>query len=283
MISLPSKFYPEISLRRPVIPFLVGFLIWAMAGCSSVKTYMAKSGVPDHQVIIDGRSDDWAGNLSVIKDEGISLGFLNDGEYLYLCLRVDQFPVRARIMRNGLSVWFDPKGGKKKALGIKYPLGISPEEFPPPRDPYGEHQEEPDVRSLRGESWKALEIIRSKDEEPEKMEVADAEGMEIKVLPSRTGLVYELKIPLLETARTPIAVGAKAGSTIGIGFETGKMTFDAMRRRPGRMAGGGGMPPMPGRMMRGGSRFGPDFLDELKIWATVKLSEGERPEPAELR
>jgi len=268
----------------------LAFLAWGLGACSSVKTFTTQSRPPERQVVVDGRSDDWAGNLFIVEDEGITLGFLNDKDNLYICLRAEEISTRGQIMRSGLTVWFDPKGGKKKTLGIKFPLGISPGEWPSPRGEYGDEEEEPGFRRPGEENLNELEIIRSDKDEPEKMELAEAKGIEVKVLPSRAGLVYELKIPLVGSDENPIAVGAGPGVTIGIGFETGKFDFNSMPRRPGRMPGTGGMPPMGGGMGRGGmggmGRMGgpmPQMAEELKIWATVKLSSGESREPAEVR
>lgn len=52
------------------------------------------------------------------------------------------------------------------------------------------------------------------------MEIAEVPGIEIAVAPSRGLLVYELRIPLLQTESHLVAVGAQPGRTIGIGFET---------------------------------------------------------------
>ena len=146
-----------------------------------------------------------------------------------------------------------------------------------------------DILRPGGENLNELEIVRSDKDEPEKMEVAKAKGIGIKVLPSRAGLVYELKIPLAGSDESPIAIGTEPGKTVGIGFETGKLDFGAMARRPGGMPGGR-MPPIGGGMGRGGiggmGRMGGrgfEMPEDIKIWATVKLSSGESREPAEVR
>jgi hypothetical protein len=284
MTNISGKFNFIYSVRRTGRAFLFLFLAWGLTGCSSFRTFTTQSRVPDRQIVVDGRSDDWAGNLFVAKEEGVALGFLNDQEFLYICLRADRIPVRSQIIRSGLTVWFDAKGGNKKALGIKFPIGIRPDEWPMPRGEYGEDEEEPDIKKRGEEGSNELEIIRSDKDEPEKMEVAAVKGIEIKALPSRSGLVYELKIPLVRSDEYPIAVGAGPGATLGIGFETGKFDLNSMRR-PGRMPGTGGMPPMGGGMMRGGmGRMGGrgafPMPEDIKIWATVKLSSGESREPA---
>jgi hypothetical protein len=267
------------------------FLAWSLTACTRVRTFTTQSRAPERQVVIDGRSDDWAGHLFIVEEAGITLGFLNDKDNLYVCLRADEISTRGQIMRSGLIVWFDPNGGKKKDLGIKFPIGMPPDERPMPGGDFGEEEEEPGLRRPGEENLRAMEIIRSDKDEPEKIEVAEAKGIEVKVLPSRAGLVYELRIPLIPTGEMPIAVGAEPGKTIGIGFETGKFEFTGIPRRSGRMPGTGGMPPMGGGMGRGGmggmGRVGGgrgfEMPEDIKIWATVKLSSGESPQAAEVR
>jgi hypothetical protein len=289
MINISGKFPVSFSARQPGMAVLLVFLAWGLIACSSVRTFTTQSRPPERHVVVDGRSDDWAGNLFIVKDEGITLGFLNDKGSLYICLRAEGMSTRSQIMMSGLTVWFDPQGGKKKVLGIKFPVGMPPDERLRPRGDFGEDEEEPRSKRPGEESLNELEIIRSDKEEPEKMEVAEAKGIEIKVLPSRAGLVYELKIPFVRSDESPIAVGTEPGKTIGIGFETGKIEFGGMPRGRGGMPGGG-MPPMGGGMGRGGmggmGRMGGrgfEMPKEIKIWATVKLSAGEIREPAEVQ
>jgi len=244
------------------------------AGCSTFNTFLTDSRSPDHQIIIDGKSDDWHGELYIAEDERVSLGFLNDQENLYVCLLAEDNFTRNQIMMQGLTVWFDPQGGKKKALGIKFPLGMAPGERPMP---FREDQEEPRPKNLRGRPVEEMEIIRSGKEEPQKMNIAEAKGIEIKAMPSTGMLVYELKIPLVQTDEHPIALATEAGRTLGVGFETAKFDLSKMPRRPAGMPGGGARPPMaggPGRGMGGFGR-GLQMPEGLKIWAIVKLAEGK--------
>ena len=262
-------------------PAMAGFLLLATAffgltGCSSFKMYVTKSLWPERQIVIDGKSDDWSGALSFIEKEQLSLGFYNDQDNLYLCLIAEGNFTRAQILRGGLTVWFDPAGGNKKIFGIRYPLGVSSPEMPMP--PEMENPQEMN-EGFPGEAMKGLEIIRSKKEEPEMMEVAKAKenGLEVMVTPSSGMVVYELKIPLLTKEGQPLAVGAKPGATIGIGFETSKPNLSRMRRGgPGGIPGGGmGRPGMGGGFGRGGGfNMRPEMPGPLKIWTTVKLASG---------
>ena len=126
---------------------LLLLLSLGLAGCSTFNTFLTDSRLPDHQIIIDGKSDDWRGELYIAENERVSLGFLNDQENLYVCLLAENNFTRNQIMMQGLTVWFDPQGGKKKALGIKFPLGMPAAERPMP---WREDQEEPGLENVPG-------------------------------------------------------------------------------------------------------------------------------------
>ncbi|MGB8951251.1 MAG: hypothetical protein WCC06_01100 [Candidatus Aminicenantales bacterium] len=277
MFSIHKKFRSVVihkAVGRSIVILLV--ILWA-AGCSAFKTYLTESRLPNRPIVIDGKSDEWRSALYFVEEGKISFGFFNDQNYLYVCLVAAGNMMRAQIMMRGLTVWFDPQGGKKKAFGIKYPLGRSPRE--PVMLPE-EFQEEEVLEDSPEKSFDELEIIPSEKGDPQKMTLAEARGIEIKAVPSSGLLVYELKIPLLQTEQTSFAVGAQPGKTIGVGFETGKFNPGQLRgRRPGGMPGGGGMPPMgrpmggrQGRGGMGGFGRGPEMLKGLKIWILVQLS-----------
>lgn len=278
MVMIPKKI--KMKRIRPVMTgsLLIATILFALTGCSSFKMYVTKSLWPERQVIVDGKSDDWAGALSFIEKEQLSLGFYNDQDNLYVCLVAEGNFTRAQILRGGLTVWLDPEGGKEKKFGIRYPLGASPREMEMPTEM---RNPEETNEGLPEEAMKGLEIIRSKNAEPERMEVAKAKenGLEVMVTPSGGHVVYELKIPLLAKEGQPLAVGAKPGATIGVGFETSKPDLSKMRRGgQGGMPGGGmGRPRMGGGFGgRGGGGFGmrPNMPEPLKIWTTVQLASG---------
>jgi len=260
-------------------------LVSGLAGCSSYTTYATESLPPVKEIKIDGKTEDWLGALSIIEDGSVSVGFRNDRESLYVCLMVEEEFLQAQIMRQGLTLWFDPRGGTSKALGIRYPLGIPRKEMP--EEP-GEEPSRPSTEDFPKEALSALEIIGSPKEAPQKMEIAEARGIEIIAVPSRGLLVYELKIPLLQTESQLIAIGAQPGQTIGIGFETPKPDRSRMPGPPsGGMPGGGGRPPMGGG--RGAGRDGApgggmmgEMPKGLRVWVLVHLSSGDIDQPAEL-
>ncbi len=257
-------------------------LILGLAGCAGFKMFRLESRAPARPIVVDGKNDDWRGSLYFSVESQISLGFTNDAENLYICLSVTDPYKRNQIIMNGLVVWFDPKGGKAKSFGLKFPLGLQPgetpmrPEIPDMRDMPGGFPDEELSPEVSSESWTELEIINPKNQMPLKMKIEEAQGLEVKASAPAGMLIYELKIPLRKTPQTPWAVGAGAGQAVGLGFESLKSQTRGMSR--GGYAGGGGgrtgmggRPGMGGMGGRGGFGRGIEVPEDLKIWAIVKL------------
>jgi len=89
-------------------------------------------------------------------------------------------------------------------------------------------------------------------------------------------IVYEIKVPLIQSEQHPYAIGAEAGSSVGIGLETSKMKRSDMSGQMSGERGGGG----PSGGMRGGAGGRgmpgdgrrPQMRKHLKIWAVVQLA-----------
>ena len=66
-----------------------------------------------------------------IDDKPIIIGLQNDSNNLYLLLKAEDRDTQMMIMRGGLTVWLDSKGGKNKKFGIRYPVGMRRRQGPP--------------------------------------------------------------------------------------------------------------------------------------------------------
>lgn len=181
-------------------------------------------------------------------------------------------------MRQGLTLWFDPAGGKKRIFGIKYPVGMPEEEMQMRRiqggdTPMKPRRGEPDperIRQIPMRQMTELEILGPGKDESIRLPIEEAKGITINLSASSGTLVYELKIPLSQDEQNPYAIGAQAGSSIGIRLETPKINRSNMRRgMAGGMPGGGGRGGM-GRMPGGGMGF--RMPEPLKIKAIVQLA-----------
>lgn len=263
-------------LMKKPYSLLIIFALFTAIACGG-RMYLAESRPPERGIVVDGDADDWLGALSFLEEEKLSVGFMNDQNNLYICLILERDQAPGLLMRQGLTVWFDPAGGKKKTLGIKYPLGGAPTGRSMPRMM---DRPEGTQRNILRDFPDELEILKSDMEFPEKktLDQAKKEGLKVQVNSSEGSFVYELKIPLLASESQPLAIGVAPGATIGVGFEADKLDMSQIMRRPqGGMGApvGGGIAGM-GRG-RGGPGMRPGMPKPIKIWAQVQLVRGEVP------
>ncbi len=251
---------------------LLGLIALVLTSCVNLQF---QSAWKDRDIRIDGRSDDWVGSLAYVNKQNISLGIVNDNDYLYICLAAEDQTMISRILRQGMILWFNPEGGKEKTIGIKYPVGrqmMAPE---------GREMINPDNEADRRKKKRALMAISNELEilqngrVPIRATIDNLKGIELSLERSTGLIVYEVKIPLQENPDFPFAIGAGEGSEIGIGIEVPKMTMN-MRRSPGGIGGrGGGMGGRGGGIGgRGGGMTGQraNMQKGVKIWAAVKLA-----------
>jgi len=247
------------------------FFSFLLVGCSNGKLEL-NSDWRDREISVDGKNADWLGAMLFFEEDNISVGLLNDENFFYICMIAEDQFIRAQVMRQGFTLWFDPEGGKKKTFGIKYPLGMQASDLP--RDMRRNEQNLGRSSQLPRRPMIELEILGPGKDEAKKMLIEEAKGIEINIEFSSGMLVYELKVPLIQSEQHPYAIGAKAGSSVGIGLETSKMERQDVRREMSGASGGGQMGGIRGgaggRGMPGGRR--PQMRKSLKIWAVVQLA-----------
>lgn len=247
-----------------------------VAGCS--KTYEFDSAWRDRAIIVDGNNEDWEGVTSYIDEAKIAVGILNDERFLYVNLVLWEPAQRMQAMGTGLTLWFDPEGGKEKTLGIRYPLGMEGGGpfgggrpgggGPPGMRPDREDPEERREKFL--EEATELEVLGPRDIDRHRYGLADAGGVEVRVNPSKDSLVYELKVPLQKGPSEKFALGVAAGEPIGVTLETPKMERPKMSGGPPGGGMGGGRRPGGGMGMPGGGRGSPPEPIELR--AKIRLA-----------
>jgi hypothetical protein len=256
------------TIRKLCLPLVVFIILLVTLACGG-KIYVVESLRAQRDIVVDGKADEWQGALSFLEDEELFVGFMNDQNNLYVCLRAGSERSPARLMRQGLTVWFDPAGGKNKALGINYPL----------EGPIGgrnrqgmmarpDEAQERKPRDLPAE----LEILRSESKSPETktLDQAKKEGLEVKANITEGSFVYELKIPLVISEGQPVGIGVQPNGVVGVLFETGKLDQSRMQGRPPGGMGGG----------RGGARMMRNMPEPIKIWTRVRLVQAEKATPS---
>lgn len=279
--------FQSVKIKRSVLVCVVGILVIFSIACGEQKL---NSNWLNREIVIDARSDDWLDTLYYFESKMLSIGFFNDESDLYVCLLAEHPMLQAQVVSQGFTLWFDPGGGKEKSFGIKFPIGM--QNMHEQMDFMRTQESGPDREKMRQAFEKSLadlEILRA-GAVKQRIPVDEAKGIEIKVR-NETGLfVYELKVPLKSDEEHPYAIGAKAGTEIGIGLEVPKIDRDEMRKTMQERTGGGGMPPggggmppggmgeMGGGMGRRGGGRRPQLPNGLDIWASLKLASAQSQE-----
>ena len=98
--------------RLAVAGIVVSFAVGPAAGCREVEL---TSGWATGAIEIDGVDDEWAGATTYFEKQDVTVGVLNDDEFLYVSL-VTSGPVGRLAMATGLTVWLDPDGGTTSGM-----------------------------------------------------------------------------------------------------------------------------------------------------------------------
>ena len=233
----------------------------------------------DREITVNGIDTEWKGARLFLDKEKVTIGLLNDESYLYVRLSSRDRKMQAQMIGLGLTVWFDPKGGRKKAFGIHFPLGRQTNGTQiMRRDGKGDSDQ---FQRMLEESQSELELLGHSEDESCTMLVSDVEelGINVKIDMSKGNLVYELKVPLTQNELHPFAIATDTTKTVGIGFETGKIDMEQLRKmigeRSGRIGGmrsgggrRGGIGRVPGGIRPGGGRI----PEHLELWVKTKLA-----------
>jgi hypothetical protein len=273
-------------MKSQWVLFCVGLAIVSVS--ASEKPQFA-SQLRDIAMTIDGKFDDWHGNLQPFEAAPVAVQFVNDGEYLYMRLTASSPLERREIMRQGFTVWFDPAGGTKKHFGVRYPVVERGGDDPRAggyggfggrrggdreRDP-GEQESTPEPSPTE-----RIDVLGPGKDDARMLTRDHAQGVDAAARTEAGVLQYELKVPLVRNAEHPYAIEMNAGRPIGVGLETGKLQRPSFGGEGGRGGGfgggmggrGGGMGGRGGGMRGGGGREGSQEPKPIKGWGLVTIA-----------
>ncbi|MFZ1977243.1 MAG: hypothetical protein WAV76_04755 [Bacteroidota bacterium] len=206
--------------------------VFILTGCSSAVKLTSDWKKSD--IVIDGRPNDWDGSLYLLKKANVLVGVRNDSENLYICFITNDQSAQRQIMRNGLTLWFDPSGGTSERYGIKFPLGVrygAPKESGNPGSgdappaiidsTKGVRPPSVDITSRTGadDIQKSVQFVLTDEDRTQDLLLIELRSMEVKYTAGRNTFVYELKVPLHKTAEIPFELAPKDG-VLGIGFKS---------------------------------------------------------------
>ncbi len=202
-----------------------------LGGCGAPKL---NSRWPDQAIKIDGDPSEWKGDLYSLADDKAVVGVMNDNANLYACFGVKDTGLRRQVLGLGMTVWFDPTGGKNKVFGIRFPLNMRERGE---RLGQGMDMDPESMVTALGDS--DAQVVFLEGEGPgKKILLTEATGVQIKLGLAGETLVYELQIPLVKDDTHPYAIGALPGGNLGIGVEAASFPG----RSPGRNWRNGGGP-----------------------------------------
>ncbi len=245
-----------------MITFLSVVLLISYA--SAKKKHGIRCQKQTQKFVVDGKLNDWnVDSLRYDPKTGFAYAFSNDDKYLYVELKLLNRGVNMKTLITGFTLWIDPAGKGKHALGIQYPQGRMHQEKPEAR-PVSQHHRNgkhpagkptPEQIKMFNDRY-ANEIPRFTGFEKRGLHptVGGDNGVDVLLQMDTLGrLVYEARIPLKLVFENPEDY-LKNKKPFSLILETGYMQMD-MSRMPhsgmgGRMGGGGmgGQRPNPSRM-----------------------------------
>jgi len=280
---------PRIFRRATGIALALIFALTVPGALSASggRDVVFKTQWKDRDLVIDGRNGDWQGALGYLNEPPVMLGFLNDDNAIYVCLSTNLPGIREGMLRRGVTVWIDPKGGKRKTLGIRLapsapprvpgdgprggpPEGVEEKTGEPPVPPGGAGERD-------GSASPARLMVRLPGRDEWTPVESGAGGIEAAIEESNGLAVFEMTVPLKDGPEAPVAIGAVPGTAISMSFETPKP--ERPRGRPEGPGGDrtsrggirGGINAPPGDEFGGPGGFGPGMEDPFKNAEGLKL------------
>jgi len=110
-----------MNLRKTLLTLAVNTPLLFFAGCSSPLVY--SSIWQDKPVTIDGKATEWKIPLDYYDDKTkLNFSISNDKTNIYFCIRATEDETQKGIIHEGFQIWLDTTGGKKKQIGIQFPI-----------------------------------------------------------------------------------------------------------------------------------------------------------------
>ncbi|HEX9510342.1 MAG TPA: hypothetical protein VF939_07655 [Puia sp.] len=119
----------------PLIPtksLMAATILYGAALCTGCTHKMAPDGhYQETPVMADGNTGDWSLPLRFSNESyALQYNVTNDNRNIYVCILSRDEATQLRMLRAGMTIYFDPKGDKNKAIGLHFPLRKQPEPDP---------------------------------------------------------------------------------------------------------------------------------------------------------
>lgn len=256
-------------MNKTIAPIAITFIsLFATAAQAQDMPLRNSQTAPAH-IIIDGQISEWGDSLRYYSPaERLNYSVANTKDTLYVAIKVYDRSEVARIMHEGITLAFDPKGKKKETFSITFPLNVGK-----PAEPFFEHDNKGDEDTVSKEdreelmreritTLRGIKVTGFKDVEDENITTSNTYGFQTAIDFDASGnLICEAAIPMhffhaddplknqwaFDIKINGIQMPARQG-----GDEGGEQHGGGMRG----MGGGGGMGGMGGGGRHGGGMGG---------------------------
>ncbi len=255
-----------------------------VASCAKLPVYQSKNINSTDEISDQSHYD---------KKSKISYDVYNDETNIYININTSNYYSQIKILKMGLTVWFDIKGKKNKDMGIVFPLNNG---FKASKQ---RMQNSSGATGAGGQSITQLHNnFKLQDKRIRLVGMEDEHGRtEYTVEPGSSDVVAEITFDssnrLNYVATIPIkklfADGSLVNKTLSVGIESGFLDVNKMRQEmmnsgmhQGQGGRGGGMGGMGGGMKGGGGRQGggrsggmpqqTELSEPVKVWFAVDLN-----------
>lgn len=117
-------------MQKNILSALIpGALVSVIMLCTACSHKMAPDGTYQATpVVADGVADDWKQPLRFSNaDYTLQYAVSNDNKNLYVCVLSKDDGTQLRMLRSGMTIYFDPKGEKNKNFSIVFPIPKQPD------------------------------------------------------------------------------------------------------------------------------------------------------------
>jgi hypothetical protein len=240
-------------MKKSVMPVILTFATILLVTATNAQ----KIGVYDSKWYSGASADDEEGMINRMQfEEKSQFLFLiaNDEKNLYVDLILADKAGVQKIMRYGLTTWFNPEGKHKKAMGIQFPVT-------------SEGKSEPAFMRDKGGDRKEMRMAMMASKNEEMVLIGFGAKGEQKVIDPRIDSSFHGKVEMMEGGKLHVSLVIPLeklgrGNTekvifpISAGFETGYMDLTRQGTTGGGSQGGGGGESHGGGMQGGGGMPG---------------------------
>ena len=284
------------------------FLMTSVFFSSCNKGIIGTSHWQEKALKIDGSAADWKDTLLYDYKSHFLYTILNDNKNLYVCIKIVDLKNQMKILRRGITIWFDTTGRNKKAFGVKFPLsGVasyhkmsSSEKNTDSGDLMKDMKtmEKMLISEQRDLEMIGFTLLGYEKKESVKVSLLASLGIKVAIgIDSTDCMIYEMSVPLSYLFKTPAKALNDNNRVLSVGMESGDNyggTSDGEGRGSGSHSGSGGMGGGGrggmGGGMRGGGMGGSGShgggmhsgsssqnrdTDPIKTWIEVKLAKSK--------